>query len=59
MCIGPEPVILGGLLAAQPDGRLDTTSGFLLISALDAAGKRYWMPQPATYGDDHAGGRVL
>ncbi|MBN0045598.1 hypothetical protein JS756_16080 [Streptomyces actuosus] len=59
VCIGPEPVILGGLLAAQPDGRLDPTSGFLLISALDARGKRYWMLQPATYGDDHAGGRVL
>ncbi|MFE3163369.1 hypothetical protein [Streptomyces sp. NPDC059224] len=59
VCVGPEPVILGGLLAAQPDGRLDTTSGFLLISALDAPGKRYWMLQPATYGDDHAGGRVL
>lgn len=57
-CVGPEPVILGGLLAAQADGRLDTTSGFLLISCLDAAGKRYQVLQPAAYGD-HAGGRVL
>ncbi|WP_328965585.1 hypothetical protein [Streptomyces virginiae] len=58
VCVGPEPVILGGLLAAQPDGRLDTTSGFLLISSLDAAGERCWVLQPAAYGD-HAGGRVL
>ncbi|MFD8802066.1 hypothetical protein [Streptomyces atroolivaceus] len=40
--MGPEPVILGGLLAAQPDGRLDTTFGFLLISSLDPAGERRW-----------------
>ncbi|MFI5987811.1 hypothetical protein ACIBEA_44040 [Streptomyces sp. NPDC051555] len=58
VCIGPEPVILGGLLAAQPDGRLDTTSGFLLISVLVGEGRRSWMLQPAAYGD-HAGGRVL
>ncbi|MFD8947557.1 hypothetical protein ACFV0B_01685 [Streptomyces xanthophaeus] len=58
VCVGPEPVILGGLLAAQPDGRLDTTSGFLLISSLDATGKRCQVLQPATYGD-HGGGRVL
>lgn len=57
-CIGPEPTIIGGLLAAHPDGRLDTTSGFLLISALGADGQRAWMLQPAAYGD-HAGGRVL
>ncbi|MFH8476253.1 hypothetical protein [Streptomyces sp. NPDC018000] len=59
VCMGPEPVILGGLLAAQPDGRLDTTAGILLISTLDAAGKRCQVLQPAAYGDDHAGGRVL
>ncbi|MFD3959574.1 MULTISPECIES: hypothetical protein [Streptomyces] len=58
VCVGPEPVILGGLLAAQPDGRLDTTSGFLLISSLDATGKRCQVLQPASYGD-HGGGRVL
>ncbi|MFC7983632.1 hypothetical protein [Streptomyces sp. NPDC057336] len=58
VCVGPEPVILGGLLAAQADGRLDTTSGFLLISCLDAAGKRCQVLQPTAYGD-HAGGRVL
>ncbi len=52
-CIGPEPVMLGGLLAAQPDGRLDTKSGFLLRSALDAAGKRYWMLQPASQPASH------
>ncbi|MEU0213937.1 hypothetical protein ABZ281_02060 [Streptomyces sp. NPDC006265] len=58
VCVGPEPVILGGLLASQADGRLDTTSGFLLISCLDAAGKRCQVLQPTAYGD-HAGGRVL
>lgn len=58
VCVGPEPVILGGLLAAQPDGRLDTTSGFLLISSFDATGKRCKVLQPAAYGD-HGGGRVL
>ncbi|MFE9628505.1 hypothetical protein [Streptomyces sp. NPDC006527] len=59
VCVGPEPVILGGLLAAHPDGQLDTTAGFLLISILDATGKRCQVLQPAAYGDDHAGGRVL
>ncbi|MGW0771287.1 hypothetical protein [Streptomyces sp. NPDC002676] len=58
VCMGPEPVILGGLLAAQPDRQLDTTSGFLLISSFDAKGRRCWMLQPAAFGD-HAGGRVL
>ncbi|MFE9121326.1 hypothetical protein [Streptomyces sp. NPDC007172] len=57
-CVGPEPVILGGLLASHPDGQLDTTSGFLLISCLDATGKRSQVLQPAAYGD-HGGGRVL
>ncbi|MFD3613109.1 hypothetical protein ACFWXA_34620 [Streptomyces atroolivaceus] len=47
LCVGPEPVILGGLLSAQPGGRLDTTFGFLLISSLDPAGERRWVLQPA------------
>lgn len=58
VCVGGEPTILGGLLAARPDHHLDTTAGFLLMSALDAAGRRSWVLQPAAYGD-HAGGRVL
>jgi hypothetical protein len=57
-CVGREPAILGGLLAAHPDGRLDTTAGFLLMTVLDADEKRHWVLQPAAYGD-HAGGRVL
>ncbi|MEU7073026.1 hypothetical protein AB0B30_28230 [Streptomyces narbonensis] len=58
LCVGPEPAVLGALLAARPDWGLDTTSGFLLLSALDADGTRRCVLQPAAYGD-HAGGRAL
>ncbi|WDF37867.1 hypothetical protein PBV52_14195 [Streptomyces sp. T12] len=57
-CAGHEPAILGGLLAASDDGSLDTTAGFLLLTALDGSGRRLWMLQHAAYGD-HAGGCVL
>ncbi|MEW2434401.1 hypothetical protein AB0952_09495 [Streptomyces caniferus] len=57
-CLGRQPAILGGLLAARPDGSLDATAGFLLLAAHDAVGRRSVMLQPAAYGD-HAGGRVL
>ena len=57
-CVGHQPAILGGLLAARPDGSLDTTAGFLLLAARDLAGRRSVMLQPAAYGG-HAGGRVL
>ncbi|MFI7089636.1 hypothetical protein ACIBUR_39380 [Streptomyces anulatus] len=57
-CFGQRPTVLGALLAAHPDGRPDTTSGFLLLSALDGSGRRCWMLQHAAFGD-HAGGRAL
>jgi hypothetical protein len=57
-CLGPEPAVLGALLAARPDGGPDTTSGFLLLSALHSDGTRRWVLQAPAYGD-HAAGRAL
>ncbi|GHG13704.1 hypothetical protein ACFFSH_30990 [Streptomyces filamentosus] len=58
LCAGPQPAVLGALLAARPDGRIDTTSGFLLLSSLNDDGARSWALQSAAYGD-HAAGRAL
>ncbi|MGW6202053.1 hypothetical protein ACWF9B_00130 [Streptomyces sp. NPDC055089] len=57
-CAGRQPAIIGALLAAHEDYTLDTTAGFLLLTAVDGDSHRYWMLQHTAYGD-HAGGRVL
>lgn len=57
-CVGRQPALLGALLAARGDGTLETSAGFLLMSAHDHHGRRSVMLQPAAYGQ-HAGGRVL
>lgn len=57
--VSGETLVLGGILAAEEDGRISADGlGFIILGRRDSSGEYGWRAFPVPYGD-HPAGRVL